>query len=99
PTEIYTLSLHDALPILPDAANGRSPLPWAPACEASLARIVSIGEFGPSSALVRRATSAATSLRRSRSTAFSMRSLAQVVSANERSEEHTSELQSRGHLV
>ena len=39
-------------------------------------------EPGPSSTLVSRATSAATSLMRSRSTAFSMRSVAQVVSTS-----------------
>ena len=42
------------------------------------ARMVSIAEPGPSSTAVRRATSAATSLMRSRSSAFSTRSEAQV---------------------
>ena len=41
-----------------------------------------MGELGPSSTLVSRATSAATSLMRSRITAFSMRSAAQVASAS-----------------
>ena len=43
----------------------------------SVARMASIGEFGPSSAEASRATSAATSLMRSRSRAFSTRSEAQ----------------------
>ena len=42
----------------------------------------SIGEPGPSSAAVRRATSAATSLMRSRKSAFSTRSAAQSISAS-----------------
>src|SRR6478735_12619726 len=32
-TEIYTLSLHDALPILPDSA---APIRWPPPCACSL---------------------------------------------------------------
>src|SRR5439155_24652642 len=59
PTEIYTLSLHDALPI------SRSP---------SSPRLLAVTPFAPS------APSA-------------------VFAAIFRSEEHTSELQSRGHLV
>ena len=48
----------------------------------SSVRIVSIGEPGPSRAEVRRVTSAATSLMRSRNSAFSTRSVAQVDSAS-----------------
>src|SRR5438477_3385976 len=33
-TEIYTLSLHDALPILPGARPSGSPLPWPPSARA-----------------------------------------------------------------
>src|SRR5439155_21177738 len=68
PTEIYTLSLHDALPILrcvihPDAPGARSRASWSPRrCARS----------APHQAPWR---------------------------AGRRSEEHTSELQSRGHLV
>ena len=47
----------------------------------SAASIASIGEFGPSSCIASLATSAAISLMRSRSSAFSMRSVAQELSA------------------
>src|SRR5437870_13558212 len=70
-TEIYTLSLHDALPIYRDAVDVKSlgsnilfvgPLHGSE-CNPSLLEIDEVFQFG------------------------------------ERSEEHTSELQSRGHLV
>src|SRR5207253_4806775 len=67
-TEIYTLFLHDALPILACAACGASNEPGEKFC----------GECG--SPLT-----------------DAPRSASQVVT--QRSEEHTSELQSRGHLV
>ena len=47
----------------------------------SAASMASIGEFGPSSCIASLATSAAMSLMRSRSSAFSMRSVAQELSA------------------
>src|SRR5437870_13824288 len=68
-TEIYTLSLHDALPICHDQRDhDRRPRPRP-----------QLGRLGPR-VLERR-----------------LRGLAQPVQP--RSEEHTSELQSRGHLV
>src|SRR2546425_4596628 len=65
-TEIYTLSLHDALPISP---TGRHPRPLALAMSVSLRRCVSRGLSGVGSG------------------------------DKERSEEHTSELQSLAYLV
>src|SRR5437660_4530054 len=70
-TEIYTLSLHDALPISPKRASPGIGLPARSSREAVAWR------------------------RGTRTTPTRPRSLAQGV----RSEEHTSELQSRGHLV
>src|SRR2546422_11329266 len=67
-TEIYTLSLHDALPIYSPQARGR--------CE----RL-----FGTWQGRLPQE--------------FRLRSITTVENANERSEEHTSELQSRLHLV
>src|SRR5439155_22301811 len=79
PTEIYPLSLHDALPICsrprPPGSCSRSPArSTPPSCRTSLSR------------RTRSPTSSPTSSARSQDCAF-------------RSEEHTSELQSRGHLV
>src|SRR3712207_8413083 len=77
-TEIYTLSLHDALPILSDGGRpgavclsdtGRPGAVWSPACRAR--RPVRAAQQNPRSAPPARA----------------------------RSEEHTSELQSRQYLV
>src|SRR5439155_6346857 len=65
PTEIYTLSLHDALPIFNTPCR-----PWRPERPRRPTRPAS---FGPVCSV--------------------------VAGPNERSEEHTSELQSRGHLV
>src|SRR3712207_9200895 len=69
-TEIYTLSLHDALPIWPSA--------WAPTRCASRPPT-------PPPGTIRRPTTACSSTRRAATSA--------------RSEEHTSELQSRQYLV
>src|SRR5687768_18154634 len=74
-TEIYTLSLHDALPI----SQGRAP------AQEGLDRCLGGGRrIAPTA----RAASARTP-----------RSAPPVVTTSERSEEHTSELQSRLHLV
>src|SRR3989442_2721810 len=74
-TEIYTLSLHDALPISPPSDTGRS----------------QTGSSNPSTAVTRSPSAgrcgAAGSLRAGRRC------------PSPRSEEHTSELQSRPHLV
>src|SRR5439155_5497366 len=67
PTEIYTLSLHDALPISSDHARGGM-----------------VGRQLPS---------------RGRTAARDPRRPADRVLPRDRSEEHTSELQSRGQLV
>ena len=61
------------------AGRGRAA---ARSCDVSAASIASIGELGPSSAEARRATSAATSLIRSRKREFSTRSDAQVSSVS-----------------
>src|SRR5256886_9477117 len=86
--EIYTLSLHDALPIWWDTAAGRSSgdwqiaLPWGAPGGTALRRDARRGVRGPSRASSRR--SAADNAR-----------LDEAV----RSEEHTSELQSQSNLV
>src|SRR5437870_9772045 len=67
PTETYTLSLHDALPISFGRLAQR---------EATLRRAVNVADHQGLCSLGR-----------------------QVARKNDRSEEHTSELQSRGHLV
>src|SRR2546429_7041981 len=75
-TEIYTLSLHDALPIsgggFPCFAGGRRPLPAKHRARVCHRSRLPNGAFGAVHALSR---------------------------ASRRSEEHTSELQSRLHLV
>src|SRR5206468_10341523 len=70
PTETYTLSLHDALPIsIGVPANGAvSNVTFSPAAVSKVAREVRLGGYD-------------------------------VVHVHERSEEHTSELQSRSDLV
>ena len=60
-----------------DAIGRSARLVW----RGSAASMASIGEFGPSSCIASLATSAAMSLMRSRSSAFSMRSVAQELSA------------------
>src|SRR3712207_6868013 len=72
-TEIYTLSLHDALPIFA-ATNGST------ACSFTHGRACTPSGSGPSSAGSRRAVLSSTR-------------------TSSRSEEHTSELQSRQYLV
>src|SRR3712207_8309951 len=77
-TEIYTLSLHDALPIWPLAAVGRKRLsPWA--CRPSGARTVTRRSWPRVRSPVRTRPLGSIEMRRS--------------------EEHTSELQSRQYLV
>src|SRR3712207_8592134 len=75
-TEIYTLSLHDALPISPTPAAPRWPASRRP------------GRAWPRPCSRRRTTTCCASTARSRSHC-----------AASRSEEHTSELQSRQYLV
>src|SRR5439155_25150654 len=74
PTQIYTLSLHDALPISPRRAHRR--------------RVLRPSLAAPRRRASRRAGSPRHRLHDERS-----------VCHRQRSEEHTSELQSRGHLV
>src|SRR3712207_7468597 len=74
-TEIYTLSLHDALPISL-VAFVRPPAVRIPSIDASMAFMV-------------RAGSSSSGVARARS----------ITSSGTRSEEHTSELQSRQYLV
>src|SRR5207253_4891120 len=90
-TEIYTLSLHDALPI--------SLRYGIPAC----ARTPRIAAFGPPPLTLLKKTKrlgvvGATSTQ-SRAISPTMVSSAPPAQGASRSEEHTSELQSRGHLV
>src|SRR3712207_8137475 len=76
-TEIYTLSLHDALPISSPSTRGRSPATWC-----------------------RRVRYRRRSFLRSRNTLNVMKSIASRERYSAvRSEEHTSELQSRQYLV
>src|SRR3712207_8993621 len=75
-TEIYTLSLHDALPISASSAAARCCEPSRPSCSATAAMCASL--------------SWSCSRERSRST---------WSRSSSRSEEHTSELQSRQYLV
>src|SRR3712207_8228533 len=78
-TEIYTLSLHDALPILAPSASSRkrlSPMPGTVALRLRSERVT-----------------------RKPSPSRSSFTLAVVSSVPSRSEEHTSELQSRQYLV
>src|SRR3712207_8049711 len=81
-TEIYTLSLHDALPI--SAASRNSSTVRTPS-----ARPISSARFGVSPRKRPRPTSSGST---SRSSSFSS-------AISPRSEEHTSELQSRQYLV
>src|SRR5439155_26098736 len=87
PTEIYTLSLHDALPISTEgpvcAACWGSILPLTPPlCEIC-------GDPLPSWRIATLAFARCARCRR----------LSRAIDRERRSEEHTSELQSRGHLV
>src|SRR5204863_8504585 len=85
PTEIYTLSLHDALPILPMNAHGRT--------FGSIT--LEVDESG------RRFDGAdlATALALAQRAALAVESSRLYEEAEYRSEEHTSELQSRRDLV
>src|SRR2546428_689588 len=69
-TEIYTLSLHDALPIFPTSSTGSPPMPC------SVSRRATAVTVSPGAAVT-----------------------SETVTAVARSEEHTSELQSRSDLV
>src|SRR5207253_10513590 len=83
-TELYTLSLHDALPIWPALLRRRSTSPASAAAAARAGRSRMSSSSGRTLSSPSSATSASSRSRR--------RPVA-------RSEEHTSELQSRGHLV
>src|SRR5206468_11284132 len=96
PPEIYTLSLHDALPIWRAGGGQLSPRPRA--VERSDAR----GRGAPTPPTVRRSMLARTPRpgRATRATrAIRGASLALLLGGPLRSEEHTSELQSRSDLV
>src|SRR3712207_8776840 len=77
PTEIYTLSLHDALPIFPHACSVRLYIRTSTQIEGHF-----LGEIGKSAA---RTVGNGTPV--------------EVAQLTRRSEEHTSELQSRQYLV
>src|SRR3712207_6847990 len=83
-TEIYTLSLHDALPIYPDAGTSRN-VGRTPACRAP-----------PNDRRVRPLPGRWLLYTESSRCCDSR---AEIRDAPERSEEHTSELQSRQYLV
>src|SRR5207253_6868356 len=91
PTEFLTLSLHDALPISGPDPSGRSRFGTALRAERARACFACSRRIG--------------SPPRKRSLRFGLRSgfcggsLPALNSGVRRSEEHTSELQSRGHLV
>src|SRR3712207_7057195 len=79
-TEIYTLSLHDALPICSDAYHRRSPFPRKVYTEQVAAVLERSG-----GQLVRHV--------------LARKPVSRTGDARHRSEEHTSELQSRQYLV
>src|SRR5439155_19937077 len=82
-TEIYTLSLHDALPIC-----RIMPTSWLSSLSSTPIRVAAIS------------TSVASSAWSAPATILCSRSVSRCTLArSSRSEEHTSELQSRGHLV
>src|SRR5439155_15161884 len=98
-TEIYTLSLHDALPIL-----GMTPVPrlWS-ASAAAYMMIADHFEFSPAN---RTEASGVCSSHcqpgrctTHQSPVTDLRDREWITRSPSRSEEHTSELQSRGHLV
>src|SRR5690606_42126105 len=92
PTQIYTPSLHDALPIWPQSVSGWV---WPATCWRGTRR--SQRRRRPPPAPRRRRKPPATPRRRPRK-ASSART-ARSAEARKRSEEHTSELQSRENLV
>src|SRR2546422_7074665 len=85
-TEIYTLSLHDALPILGPVH------PFG-------VRRTSIGHAGRWNPVLRASFLRTSSLRASFLRASFLRESVWILRISSRSEEHTSELQSRLHLV
>src|SRR5439155_2842078 len=89
PPDTYTLSLHDALPIFPHGLSHvvTSATAYTPARESASSR----NRIEPSRHL------GGAQRNRLRYTAVRRRELA--LPGSDRSEEHTSELQSRGHLV
>src|SRR5439155_24339640 len=91
-TEIYTLSLHDALPILIDVYGVAIDVHRVPAREDNVVYVAVTLVFGLRTKDPRIASQQAL---------FRILKLEQCEAQPEkcRSEEHTSELQSRGHLV
>src|SRR5439155_13409306 len=93
PSEIYTLSLHDALPILPlaiafedsEEARCRRLQPAALARVRQQAAVGVLADAGADEDFCRSLVEA--------------NAASHVWATRQRSEEHTSELQSRGHLV
>src|SRR5439155_21363135 len=90
-TAIYTLSLHDALPILKPLRRECRIASAEPVCSCAL-----LCAILHTRSRVQRAPGIPCTLFMSRVTNAGTRAQR---SAHERSEEHTSELQSRGHLV
>src|SRR5207253_11196278 len=95
PTTLYTLSLHDALPICRLAGTTPTsegcPMSHMPASDAQLVERMAAGD--------RRAHEQLGDRHRLSLYARVYALLADAAATEERSEEHTSELQSRGHLV
>src|SRR5207253_11050904 len=89
PTALYTLSLHDALPISAAATDAPSASSRRGSRAASTAPRRRIAPSAPTACVAGAASAASTASTRSAASA----------GRTWRSEEHTSELQSRGHLV
>src|SRR5207253_9492592 len=94
PVESYALSLHDALPISV-ASSAVTRWIWPVAGRRAMPVIASVGSTSPWIVLVVTACGAA----ESNDSSWLALVTASSGSAEARSEEHTSELQSRGHLV
>src|SRR5207253_8839506 len=96
-SEIYTLSLHDALPI-----SNRTMLKWFAGSET----VVQVGNlwdveafYQSAGRMLRNSVHTICSLTSQGSTSQPRERLDFRIGTGRRSEEHTSELQSRGHLV
>src|SRR3712207_8109964 len=83
-TEIYALSLHDALPICPMSRHRKNPLRPLTADERKALTCLSRSQSSPAAQVDR---------------ARALLAIADGASYTARSEEHTSELQSRQYLV
>src|SRR5207244_7799264 len=89
-TEIYTLSLHDALPILMPPMSPPQPIPRATSLRRGLEILLVLGSEAP-------ALGGLGVTRIAALTGYEKSQVSRALAA--RSEEHTSELQSPDHLV